>query len=150
ALIQKQRPAGISDQVNIYAPLGPDLIEHLKRIAQFNLRQDNPTDWKLAIHTGPDFFERMLKERPGNVVIISGRNRGKIERIGACIEAGLHVLADKPWIIAPSDLAKLETSLNAADQRGVIAYDVMTERYEIRSEERRVGKECRMRGAVSR
>jgi predicted dehydrogenase len=73
----------------------------------------------------------MLKERPGNAVVISGRNRGKIDRIKACVEAGLNVLADKPWIITSADLGKLEASLNAADQKGIIAYDIMTERYEI-------------------
>src|SRR5262249_20607825 len=82
-------------------------------------------------HTGPDFFERMLKERQGNVVVISGRNRGKIDRIKACVEAGLNVLADKPWIISSGDLPKLEASLETADQKSLVAYDIMTERYEI-------------------
>ena len=131
ALVQKRMYAGVSKSVAVYAPLGFDLAEHLNRIARFNLRGEDPTSWELDIHTGPDFFERMLKERPGNAVVISGRNRGKIDRIKACVEAGLNVLADKPWIITSGDLGKLEASLNAADQKGIIAYDIMTERYEI-------------------
>lgn len=133
ALIQKQMYPDVSSRVDVYAPLGFDLTEHLNRIARFNLRKENPTSWQLEVHTGPDFLERMLKERPGNVVVISGRNRGKIDRIQASIEAGLNVLADKPWIITSTDLPKLEASLHIADQKGLIAYDIMTERYEITS-----------------
>jgi predicted dehydrogenase len=131
ALVQKRMYPGVSNRVAVYAPLGFDLTEHLNRIARFNLRGETPTTWELDIHTGPDFFERMLKERPGNAVVISGRNRGKIDRIKACVEAGLNVLADKPWIINSSDLPKLEAALNTAGQKGIIAYDIMTERYEI-------------------
>jgi len=133
ALIHKEMYAGISKRVDVYAPLGPDLIEHLGRIARFNLRPENPTAWELEIHCSPDFMARMLEQRPGNVVVLSGRNRGKIDHIKASIAAGLNVLADKPWIIASSDLPQLEAALDAADRRGLIAYDIMTERYEITS-----------------
>jgi predicted dehydrogenase len=75
----------------------------------------------------------MLKERPGNVVVLSGRNHNKIDYIKASIEAGLNVLADKPWIITSAGLPKLETALDGADQSGLIAYDIMTERFEVTS-----------------
>lgn len=132
-LVQKEMYQGVSKQVHVYAPLGSDLMAHLNRILAFNNRPANPTAWELEVHTGPDFLTRMLKERPGNVVVISGRNKGKIDRIKASVEAGLNVLADKPWIIEPADLPKLESALNTADQKGLIAYDIMTERYEITS-----------------
>jgi predicted dehydrogenase len=73
----------------------------------------------------------MLQERPGNVVVLSGRNIGKIDRIVDSVAAGLHVLADKPWIIDAADFPKLEKALDTADAKGVVAYDVMTERSEI-------------------
>src|SRR5688572_15927369 len=132
-LVQKEMYQGVSKQVHVYAPLGSDLMAHLNRILAFNNRDVSPTAWELEVHTGPDFMARMLNERPGNVVVISGRNRGKIDRIKASVEAGLNVLADKPWIIEPADLPKLESALNTADQKGLIAYDIMTERYEITS-----------------
>ena len=131
ALIQKRMYPGVSARVDVYAPLGFDLTEHLNRIARFNLRGDDPTTWQLEIHSGPDFFERMLQERPGNAVVISGRNQGKIDRVKASVDAGLNVLADKPWVINHGELAKLEAALNIAGQKGVVAYDIMTERYEI-------------------
>lgn len=131
ALVQKRMYPGVSKRVDVYAPLGFDLTEHLNRIARFNLRAADPTSWELEVHSGPDFFERMLRERPGNAVVISGRNQGKVDRVKACVEAGLNVLADKPWILASSDLPKLEAALNTADQKAIVAYDIMTERYEI-------------------
>jgi len=131
ALVQKRMYPGMSKRVHVYAPLGFDLTEHLNRIARFNMRANDPTAWEVEVHTGADFFERMLRERLGNAVVISGRNRGKIDRLKACVDAGLNVLADKPWIIEHRDLSKLEAALNIADQKAIVAYDIMTERYEI-------------------
>ncbi len=131
SLVQKEMYPGVAPKVDVYAPLGSDLTEHLGRIVAFNTRAEKPTAWQLEIHTGPDFFERMLREKPGNVVVISGRNNGKIERIGRSVEAGLNVLADKPWILKSADLPALDKALATADQKGVVAYDIMTERFEV-------------------
>src|SRR6266436_3475650 len=76
ALVQKEMYPGVSERVDVYAPLGPDLTEHLNRVAAFNRRTERPTTWAVEVHAGPDFFPRMLRERPGNVVVFSGRNRG--------------------------------------------------------------------------
>jgi predicted dehydrogenase len=131
ALVQKEMYAGVARRTTVYAPLGTDLTAHLNRIARFNLRKENPTSWEVDVHASPDFLERMISERPGNIVVLSGRNRVKIRYIRAALEAGLHVLADKPWIIRPEDLPALEESLALAERRSLIAYDIMTERYEI-------------------
>jgi predicted dehydrogenase len=131
ALVQKDMYPNVSPRVDVYAPLGPDLLGHLARVAAYNLRAEKPTAWQLEIHTGPDFLERMLRERPGNVVILSGRNRGKIERVAASVGAGLNALVDKPWILKSADLPKLESVLAEADAKGLVAYDIMTERFEI-------------------
>lgn len=133
ALVQKEMYPGVSKRVDVYGPLGWDLFEHLNRITSFNRRADRPTAWELEVHTSPDYFERMLREHPGNVVILSGRNRGKIDRIAASVKGGLHVLADKPWILEFTDFQKLEAVLADADAKQLIAYDIMTERFEITS-----------------
>ena len=130
-LVQKEMYPDVSPTVDIYAPEGPDLDGHLKRIAAFNSRKDNPTSWVLELHKGPDALDRMLREKPGNVVIISGKNKGKIDRIGRSVGADLHVLADKPWILTSSELPRLEQTLADADRRKVVAYDIMTERFEV-------------------
>jgi predicted dehydrogenase len=133
ALIQKEAYPGVSNRVAVYAPLGSDLTEHMNRVARFNSRPGNPTAWELDVHASPRFLERMLAERPGNIVVLSGRNRLKIHYIRAALEAGLHVLADKPWIVRPEDLPAVEAVLDLAARQNLIAYDIMTERYEITS-----------------
>ena len=65
--------------------------------------------------------------------MFTGRNRGKIDRILASLAAGLNVFADKPWIIAAEDMPKLERALEVAERKGLAAYDIMTERFEITS-----------------
>jgi predicted dehydrogenase len=131
ALVQKEMYPDVAARVDVFAPLGPDLVGHLNRIASFNTRREHPTAWQLEVHAGPDFVERMLHEHPGNVVILSGRNRLKIDQIAASIHAGLSVLADKPWILKSEDLPKMEAALAEADARTLVAYDIMTERFEI-------------------
>jgi predicted dehydrogenase len=121
---------GIDRRSYIYAPLGPDLFEHLKRIYAFNTRADHPTAWEVDIHCTDDPLRRMTAERPGNVVVIAGRCRNKMERIRASLDAGLNVLADKPWVIRSSELPALEAALELAGRSGLVAYDIMTERFE--------------------
>ena len=124
ALVQKEMYPNLSSKVHVYAPVGPDLVDYLSRIARFNARKEQPTRWQLEVHAGPDFLERMCRERPGAVAIFSGRNRGKAQRILAAVEAGINVLADKPLIVDRQELPVLEAALNAADERGLIVYDM--------------------------
>ena len=131
ALVQKEMLPGIHERVAVYAPLGPDLLEHLTRIQRFNSRPANPTAWELDVHCTPAPVERMCAERPGNVVVLAGRNSNKIDKIAASLDAGLNVLADKPWIIQTAQLPALESALETAARKGLVAYDMMTERYEI-------------------
>jgi predicted dehydrogenase len=134
ALVQKEMYPGVASQVHVYAPVGSDLVDHLARVAGFNRRKDQPTAWELEVHASPDFLERMLREHPGNAVVISGRNRGKIDRLQASLDAGLHALVDKPWILEVSDLPQLEKALTTAEERKLVALDIMTERFEVTSQ----------------
>ncbi len=131
ALFQKEMLPGVAPRVHIYAPAGPDLLAHLQRVLAFNSRPVNPTTWEYDVHASPDFMARLLAERPGNVVVISGSNQGKIGRIEALLQSGLHVLADKPWIIEAEELPGLEHALQLARRQQVVGYDAMTERHEI-------------------
>ena len=131
ALVHQQVYPVVSPRIHVYAPLGPDLLRHLQHLAHFNAREHAPTAWEVEVHTGPDFFDRMLRDGAGNVVVLAGRSRGKIEYIQGSLEEGFHVLADKPWIIEPEEFPELQRALALADSHGLIAYDIMTERYEI-------------------
>jgi predicted dehydrogenase len=133
ALVQKEMYDQVASTVHVYAPLGADLAGHLSRIAGFNGRSQQPTQWELEVHACENYLQRFSQERPGNVVVLAGRNASKIDAILAALDAGMNVLADKPWILTPNDLPKLRQALEFADERRLIAYDMMTERYEITS-----------------
>lgn len=131
ALVQKIMYDQVSPTVHVYAPAGPDVADHLNRIKGFNTRSKNPTNWKEVTYTGDDFLEKMLTEKPGNVVVLSGNNRKKTQYIKACVDAGLNVLADKPMCIAPEDFDLLRKAFASAKKNGVFIYDIMTERSSI-------------------
>lgn len=131
ALLQKSMYPQIDPTVHVYAPAGDDVKEHLQRVNAHNTRADRPTHWKAVTYTGADFLPRMLQEKRGNVVVMSGNNRDKPARIRPIIDAGMDVFADKPMVIEPDGFAALEQAFAAAQDKGVILYDIMTERSEI-------------------
>jgi len=131
ALVQRKMYNEVNPVVNVYAPEGPDYLQHLGRIRGFNERASDPTTWDEIVYTGEDFFDKMLEDRPGNVVVLSGNNMKKSEYIMRSVNAGLNVYADKPMIIIPEDFPKLEEAFRIAGEKGVLIYDIMTERFEI-------------------
>jgi len=131
ALVQKTMYEQVDPKVYVYAPEGPDVIDHLAKIEGFNNREENPTSWEMEVYTGPDYLEKMLKEKPGNVMVTAGNNAKKTEYILKTIEAGINVLADKPMVITPEDFPMLEEAFEKAEENDVLLYDIMTERYEI-------------------
>jgi len=133
SLVQKFMYEGVDPLVRVYAPAGDDVLEHMKRIEGFNKRADQPTSWRTEMFTGPDYLQRMLQDRAGNVVVISGNNAHKAEYILSAMQAGLNVLADKPMAITPPDLEKLQQAFALAEQKGTLLYDIMTERFEVTS-----------------
>jgi predicted dehydrogenase len=131
ALVQKSMYDQVSPDVNVYAPEGPDLKQHLGRINSYNTRTTNPTRWNEIVYNGTDFFEKMLADKPGNVVVLSGNNRKKAEYILKSVNAGLNVLADKPLIITPEDFPGLEGAFRIAAEKKALLFDIMTERFEV-------------------
>ena len=73
----------------------------------------------------------MLSEKPGNVMVVAGNNAKKTEYILKAVDAGINVLADKPMVISPDEFPKLEQAFSVAKEKGVLLYDIMTERYEL-------------------
>ena len=131
ALVQKSMYPEVDSGVHVYAPAGPDLDQHLARIEGFNKRTEIPTTWETTVHRSDDSLGLMLRERPGNLVMLSGNNARKTEAILASVKAGLNVLADKPMAITPEDLELLRQAFQIAEEKEVLLYDVMTERHEI-------------------
>ncbi len=133
ALLQKNMYDQVSPQVYIYAPDGQDLDEHINRISEFNNREKNPTNWETKIYTGDDFLQKLIEDKPGNVLVTAGNNQKKTEYILAAVDSGINVLADKPMAIDKDDFALLIKAFEIAEQNNVLLYDIMTERYEITS-----------------
>lgn len=131
ALVQKSMYEMVDSTVYVYAPEGDDLQGHLARINSYNSRAENPTRWNEKVYTGSDFFEKMIAEKPGNVMVTAGNNAIKTDYILKTIEAGINVLADKPMVITPEEFPKLEQAFQVAAEKGVLLYDIMTERHEI-------------------
>lgn len=131
ALVQKSMYDHVDSVVHVYAPQGNDVALHLKRIDGFNSRAENPTHWKEEVYYGADFFEKMLAEKAGNVVVLSGNNLKKAEYVSKSLAAGFNVLADKPMIIGSKDFELLKESFAKAKENNLLLYDIMTERYEI-------------------
>ena len=131
ALVQKSMYENVDSLVHVYAPDGPDLQMHLKRVEGFNARPGDPTRWNERVYRGGDYVEKMIAEKKGNVVVISGNNLKKTAYIKRSLEAGLNVLADKPMAINAADFQTLKEAFAMAKQNDLLLYDIMTERYEI-------------------
>ena len=131
ALVQKKMYDQVDPVVYVYAPDGMDLDLHLQRIEQYNNRPVNPTHWIMKVYRGPDYLEKMLQEKPGNVMITAGNNKKKTQYIKAAVDAGINVLADKPMCINPEGFELLKQAFESAKKNGVLLYDIMTERSEI-------------------
>ena len=67
------------------------------------------------------------------MVILAGNNKKKTEYIFTSVNAGYHVLADKPMAIDSNGFHLLEQAYDSARTRGVYLYDIMTERYDIQN-----------------
>lgn len=73
----------------------------------------------------------MLSDHKGDVVILAGNNQKKTRYIIESIKAGYNVLADKPLAINSQDFQLLTEAYQLAQQKGLLLYDLMTERYDI-------------------
>lgn len=133
ALVQKTMYDQIDPNVYVYAPEGTDVTDHLARIDAYNQREENPTAWVENVYINNDYLEKMLADKPGNVMVVAGNNAKKTEYIQKAISEGINVLADKPMVITPEAFPVLEQAFDTARQKGVLLYDIMTERYEITS-----------------
>lgn len=131
ALVQNKTYDNVESVVNVYAPAGQDLQDHLKRIESYNTRAKNPTNWIEKVYQGNDYLEKMIAEKKGNVLVIAGNNQKKTEYILKAAEAGINILGDKPMCIDSKGYAQLQQAFAVAKKNNVLLYDIMTERSEI-------------------
>ncbi len=127
ALSLRERHALIDDDIHVFAEDGPDVDQFVDLVHAFNARPHDPTHWTLYVYRGADFLEKMLAQRPGEVVIVAGRNNEKLPFMQLLHAQGFNVLGDKPWLIASAQLDLLRQVTAGAP----LAMDIMTERHEI-------------------
>jgi len=133
ALVQKTMYDDVDSVVHVYAPVGNDLQLHLDRVNAYNYRKESPTHWKEEVYKGPDFFEKMIAEKKGNVVVLSGNNERKADYILRSLQNGFDVLADKPMATDGKGFEQLKQAFEVAQKNDLLLYDIMTERFEITS-----------------
>lgn len=132
ALTLRERHGRVRDEVFVYAAPGPgaaggsgEVDEFLALLAAFNGRAQRPTAWKPVVRVGPDPLGRLIADRPGDVVILAGRNDRKMALTRRLHDAGFHVLADKPWITHPAALDDVRHVLGG----GARTMEMMTGRH---------------------
>jgi len=131
ALIQKTSYDEIDSTVDVYAADGPEVRDFLNKIKDYNSREEKPTNWLIRTHLSEYFLDSMIAQKPGNVMVVSGKNSKKIDYILAAVNAGLNVYADKPLVINKEGFKKLEKVFKIAKEKNLLVYDIMTERFEV-------------------
>jgi predicted dehydrogenase len=130
-LVHKSMYPEVDSTLQVFAPEGAELKDHLARIQGYNSRTESPTAWKIKGYTGADFLEQMFVQKPGNVMVVAGKNDHKIDYILEAIRNGIHVYADKPLVIDVKGYQKLKEAYRMAEQKQLLLLDMMTERFEI-------------------
>jgi predicted dehydrogenase len=130
-LIHKSKYPSVDSVIHVFAPEGEELKDYLNRIAGYNSRQESPTSWSLEVYTGADYLQKMVSQKPGNVMVVAGKNDRKIDYIRQAISNGIHVYADKPLVINGSGFQELVKIFEEAESKNLLLFDIMTERFEI-------------------
>jgi predicted dehydrogenase len=127
ALTLRERHPLIDDDVHVFSEDGPDVDNFVRLVRAFNDRVVDPTRWTLYVYRGADYLEKLIAQRPGEVVIVAGRNNEKMPLIHLLHAQDFRVLGDKPWLIESEQIGLLREVTASAP----LAMDIMTERHEI-------------------
>jgi predicted dehydrogenase len=141
-LTLRERHPLVADEVFVYVRKDADgdreAAEFVGLLDAFNRRSQRSTQWRPVVRAGPEPLTRLLEERPGDVVILAGRNDRKMALVRRLHDRGLHVLADKPWITSATALLDVRHVLSG----GARVMEMMTGRHATTSSvaERLVGE----------
>lgn len=132
ALTLRERHPRVADEIFVYATACPgdgeagrEVAAFLNLLESFNRRARGPTRWRPVVRMGPDPLGRLVAERPGDVVVLAGKNDRKMALVRPLHDAGLHVLADKPWITRAAALDDVRHVLTG----GARVMEIMTGRH---------------------
>ena len=127
ALTLRASNARLAPDIHVYATPGPERDAFVHLIESFSQQAVQPFPWRLHLHEGEHLLERLVTEARGDLVVLAGRNNTKLETIVHLIQAGFHVLADKPWLTDSRQLPYLAQATAGPS----LAMDLMTTRYNI-------------------
>ena len=131
AAAQSEQFSNLDPTVYVYAPDKNAVEPYLQQINSFNSRKDNPTKWVEIPYYGQDYLEKMASQKKGNVVVLAGNNRIKIDYIEKSIQSGMNVFSDKPIVINKEGFDRLKKVYELATEKGLVLFDMMTERYSL-------------------
>lgn len=127
ALTLRDANPRLANDIHVYATAGPERDAFTDLVEHFNGRADKPTLWTMHMHDGPDLQEQLIADGHADAVILAGHNHTKLETIDRFTQAGLHVLADKPWLTDSRQLPFLDRVTTEPQ----LAIDIMTIRHSI-------------------
>ncbi len=133
SLLQKAEIPGVGDTVLVFAPEGPDLESYINTVESFNSSKDNPTHWVINAYSESDWLEAIPEASDGDFVVLAGNNKVKTEYMLKAVEKGYNVLSDKPMAIDSTSYELLKRAYEEAEKKGLVIYDMMTERYDMLS-----------------
>ena len=96
ALVQKTMHPHLDSTIYLYAPEGPEVQDFLSKIESYNTREDAPTQWRIEKNVSDDYLSKMIADKPGNVMVVAGKNSKKIDYVLEAVKAGLNVDAYTP------------------------------------------------------
>ena len=134
SLLQKNGMKNVSDTVRVYSQSGSELEAYKSTIEAYNTREENPTSWVLDIYEGDDFLEHIPQSDGSSFAVFAGNNKLKSDYILNCVSKGYHVISDKPMAINAEGFSKLKQAYDIADSKGLVIYDLMTERHDVQNE----------------
>ncbi len=108
ALTLRDANAKIANDIHIYDAGSPERDAFTNLVNHFNGRSKRPTQWRLHIHDGSNLQARLINDGHADAVILAGQNHHKLATIDRFTQAGLHVLADKPWLTDSQQLPFLD------------------------------------------
>jgi predicted dehydrogenase len=130
ALTLRSPSPRLAEDVHLYATPGPECDAFVSLVESFNQRAQQPTRWRLHLHDGntdDDLLQQLIDDANGDFVVFAGQNNQKLKTTARLVNAGWHVLADKPWLTDSSQLSYLDQALAGPP----LAMDIMTIRHEI-------------------
>lgn len=130
ALVTKSPIEALDDTIRLYAPEGKEVEQYLGFIDSYNHAAGKPTSWVIDTVIGDQYLDALAEDSISDIVILAGNNRHKTDYIAAAVKAGKNVLADKPMAIDRNGFDKLVDAYAEADSKGLLIYELMTERYD--------------------